>query len=172
VPVRGAILANKNSSIKLFYRKISKKGVSPQKAQIAAARKMACTVWKVLNSKQPYTEQDDHMTKRKMKIMSSKAMRIIPTSVMPSKEQYQLSHQQHHQPSRQSSPQIPSDSEIERITKQKLHPHHGDEIDVDITPSSHDTGTIDITDNSRMMLWQLTRLNYFITIASLANLGS
>ena len=36
-------------------------------------------------SKQPYTEQDNHMTKRKMKIMSSKAMRIIPTSVMPSK---------------------------------------------------------------------------------------
>jgi hypothetical protein len=34
--VRGAILANKNSSIKLFYRRISKKGVSPQKAQIAA----------------------------------------------------------------------------------------------------------------------------------------
>jgi hypothetical protein len=83
--VRGAILANKNSSIKLFYRKISKKGVSPQKAQIAAARKMACIVWKVLSSKQPYTEQDDHMTKRKMKIMSSKAMRIMPTSVMPSK---------------------------------------------------------------------------------------
>jgi transposase len=83
--VRGAILANKNSSIKLFYRKISKKGVSPQKAQIAAARKMACIVWKVLSSKQPYTEQDDRMTKRKMKIMSSKAMRIIPTSVMPSK---------------------------------------------------------------------------------------
>ena len=83
--VRGAILANKNSSIKLFYRKISKKGVSPQKAQIAAARKVACIVWKVLSSKQPYTEQDDHMTKRKMKIMSSKAMRTIPTSVMPSK---------------------------------------------------------------------------------------
>jgi hypothetical protein len=37
--VRGAILANKNSSIKLFYRKISKKGVSPQKVLIAAARK-------------------------------------------------------------------------------------------------------------------------------------
>jgi hypothetical protein len=85
--VRGAILANKNASIKLFYQKISKKGVSPQKAQIAVARKVACIVWKVLSSKQPYTEQDDHMTKRrrKMKIMSSKAMRIIPTSVMPSK---------------------------------------------------------------------------------------
>jgi hypothetical protein len=83
--VRGAILANKNSSIKLFYRKISKKGVSPQKVLIAAARKMACIVWKLLSSKQPYTEQDDHMTKRKMKIMSSKAMRIMPTSVMPSK---------------------------------------------------------------------------------------
>ena len=73
--VRGAVLANKNSSIKLFYRKISKKGVSPQKAQIAAARKVACIVWKVLSSKQPYTEQDDHMTKRNIKIMSSKAMR-------------------------------------------------------------------------------------------------
>jgi hypothetical protein len=33
----------------------------------------------------PYTEQDDHMTKRKMKIMSSKTMRTIPTSIMPSK---------------------------------------------------------------------------------------
>jgi hypothetical protein len=29
--------------------------------------------------------EDDHMTKRKIKIMSSKAMTIIPTSVMPSK---------------------------------------------------------------------------------------
>jgi hypothetical protein len=83
--VRGAVLANKNSSIKLFYRKISKKGVSPLKAQIAAARKVACIVWKVLSSKQPYAEQDDHMTKRKMNLMSSKAMRIMPTSVMPSK---------------------------------------------------------------------------------------
>jgi hypothetical protein len=39
----------------------------------------------VEGSKQSYTEQDDHMTKRKMKIMSSKAIRIMPTSVMPSK---------------------------------------------------------------------------------------
>jgi hypothetical protein len=39
----------------------------------------------VLSSKQPYAEQDHHMTKRKMKIMSSKTMRTIPTSVMPSK---------------------------------------------------------------------------------------
>ena len=46
---------------------------------------MACIVWKVLSSKRPYTEQDDHMTKRKMKIMSSKAMRTTSTSVMPSK---------------------------------------------------------------------------------------
>jgi hypothetical protein len=75
------ILANKNSSTKLFYRKISKKGVSPQKALIAAARKMACIVWKVLSSKQPYTEQDNHMTKRKMKITSSKAMRIMPALI-------------------------------------------------------------------------------------------
>jgi hypothetical protein len=43
---------------------------------------MACIVWKVLNSKQPYTEQDNHMTKRKMKIMSSKAMRIMPIDVL------------------------------------------------------------------------------------------
>jgi hypothetical protein len=46
-----------------------------QKAEVAAARKMACIVWKVLTTQQPYREEDKRLTARKRRILSWKAKR-------------------------------------------------------------------------------------------------
>ena len=73
--VMGAVRAAKDSSVKLFYQKMIKKGVSPQKAQVAAARKMACVAWKVLSSGRPYVEEDENLTERKMKMILYNAAR-------------------------------------------------------------------------------------------------
>lgn len=85
--VRGAVRAAKDSSVKLFYQKMVQKGVSPQKAQVAAARKMACIAWKVLSSGCPFVQEDEYLTERKMKEMSRTASRPLPASVMPAKVQ-------------------------------------------------------------------------------------
>jgi transposase len=85
--VNGAAKASKNSSVKLFHQKMINKGVAPQKAQVAAARKMSWIVWKVLSSGQPYEEEDTYLTQRKMKAVSSKASKPLPADVMPAKVQ-------------------------------------------------------------------------------------
>ncbi len=83
-----AVRAAKDSSVKLFYQKMMQKGVPPQKAQVAAARKMTCIVWKVLSSGRPYVEEDEYLTERKkMKVMSIKAAKPLPASVMPARVQ-------------------------------------------------------------------------------------
>jgi transposase len=85
--VRGAVRATKGSSVKLFYQKMMQKGVPPQKAQVAAARKMACIAWKVLVSGRPYVEEDEYLTERKMKVVSIKAAKPLPADVMPARVQ-------------------------------------------------------------------------------------
>ena len=72
--VRGAVSAEKNSAVKRFYLRHSKK-IGAQKAEVAAARKMACIVWKVLRTQQPYREEDKCLTARKMMRLSWKAKR-------------------------------------------------------------------------------------------------
>ena len=72
--VRGAVSAEKNSAVKRFYLKHSKK-IGAQKAEVAAARKMACIVWKVLRTQQPYREEDERLTARKRRVLSWKAKR-------------------------------------------------------------------------------------------------
>jgi len=72
--VRGAVRAGKNSAVKRFYLK-RRKRLGTQKAEVAAARKMACIVWKVLRTRQPYREEDKRLTARKRKILSWKAKR-------------------------------------------------------------------------------------------------
>ncbi|HXG07825.1 MAG TPA: hypothetical protein VNI77_10935, partial [Nitrososphaera sp.] len=68
-------------------QKMIEKGVSPQKAQVAAARKMSPVVWKVMSAGQPYVEEDEYLTEMKSKVMSSKAARPLPIGVMPAKVQ-------------------------------------------------------------------------------------
>jgi len=72
--VRGAVSAEKSSAVKRFYLKRLKR-MGAQKAEVAAARKMACIVWKVLTIQQPYREEDKRLTARKRRILSWKAKR-------------------------------------------------------------------------------------------------
>jgi len=72
--VRGAVSAEKSSAVKRFYLKHLKR-MGAQKAEVAAARKMACIVWKVLRTGQPYREEDKRLTARKRRILSWKAKR-------------------------------------------------------------------------------------------------
>ena len=77
--VRGAVSAGKSSAVKRFYLKQLKK-MGAQKAEVAAARKMACIVWKVLTIQQPYREEDKRLTARKRRIplMEGEAARQRP----------------------------------------------------------------------------------------------
>jgi transposase len=72
--LRGAVAARKNSAVKRFYLK-RRKRLGAQKAEVAAARKMACVVWKVLISHELYREEDKRLTERKRRILSWKAKR-------------------------------------------------------------------------------------------------
>jgi transposase len=72
--VRGAVSARKNSAVKRFYLKHCKR-MGAQKAEVAAARKMACIVWKLLTIRQPYREEDERLTARKKRILAWKAKR-------------------------------------------------------------------------------------------------
>jgi transposase len=72
--VRGAVAARKSSAVKRFYLK-QRKRLGAQKAEVAAARKMACIVWKVLTSRQPYRDEDKRLTARKRRILAWKAKR-------------------------------------------------------------------------------------------------
>ena len=72
--VRGAVSAGKNSAVKRFYVKHSRR-MGAQKAEVAAARKMACVVWKVLSTHQPYREEDERLTAKKKRILAWKAKR-------------------------------------------------------------------------------------------------
>lgn len=51
--------------------------MDPQKAQVAAARKLACIVWKMLTSKQRYVGENKYLSARKMREVSKKASRVI-----------------------------------------------------------------------------------------------
>jgi hypothetical protein len=55
-----AVNTNKFSAVKKFYLKQIAKGKSPQDAEVAAARKLACIVWRILTSKQRYVEEDKY----------------------------------------------------------------------------------------------------------------
>jgi len=81
--VRGAVAAGKNSAVKRFYLKQIRKGKSPQEAEVAAARKLACITWKVLTSKQKYVEEDRYLTARKIKRISFIAKRHLTYASKP-----------------------------------------------------------------------------------------
>lgn len=82
--VRGAVKAKANSAVKRFYMKQMKRGVAPQKAEVAAARKLACIVWKMLTSKRRYVEEDAYLTGRKARGIAAKARRgDVPNAAKP-----------------------------------------------------------------------------------------
>jgi transposase len=81
--VNAAARARTDSAVKRFYLKQIAKGKSPQDAQVAAARKLACIVWKILTSKQRYVEEDRYLTARKMDRLSQIAGRSLERTTKP-----------------------------------------------------------------------------------------
>ena len=81
--VYGAVRAGTDSAVKRFYLKQIAKGKSPQDAEVAAARKLACIVWKMLTSKQRYVEEDRYLTARKMGKLSQIAGRSLEHTTRP-----------------------------------------------------------------------------------------
>lgn len=76
--VRGAVSSHKLTSIKACYLKLLKRQGVAQKAEVGAARKLACVVWKILISREPYVEEDKYLTLKKLKRSSFKAGKPIP----------------------------------------------------------------------------------------------
>ena len=82
--VSGAVKSNADSTVKKFYLKlVNKRGMDPQKAEVAAARKLACVVWRMLTSKQRYVDENKYLSARKMKEVSKKARREVRYATQP-----------------------------------------------------------------------------------------
>ena len=81
--VNAAARARTDSAVKRFYLRQIAKGKSPQDGQVAAARKLACIVWKILTSKQRYVEEDRYLTARKMSRLSQIAGRSLEHTTKP-----------------------------------------------------------------------------------------
>jgi hypothetical protein len=83
--VSGAVKSKTNSAVKRFYLKlVNKRRMDPQKAEVAAARKLACVVWKILTSKQRYVDENKkYLTARKMKDVSKRASRELKNVSQP-----------------------------------------------------------------------------------------
>ena len=80
---RGAVRAKTDSTVKRIYLRQVRRGKSAQEAEVAAARKLACIIWKILTSKQRYVEEDKYLTARKAKQASSDAERVVKDAVLP-----------------------------------------------------------------------------------------
>ncbi len=76
--VRGAVSANKPTTVKACYLKLLKRQGVAQKAEVGAARKLACVVWKILISKKPFVEEDRYLTVKKFKRLAFKAGKPVP----------------------------------------------------------------------------------------------
>src|SRR5712692_3372265 len=81
--VNAAVRARTDSAVKRFYLRQVAKGKSPQDAQVAAARKLACIVWKILTSKQRYVEENRYLTARKMSRLSQLTRRSLEHVTKP-----------------------------------------------------------------------------------------
>ena len=77
--VQGMLKSSTETAIKTFYHK-KEKTIGAAKAQVAATRKLACTVWAVLTRRQPYVEQNDELTARKTVIMRRAARKATAFS--------------------------------------------------------------------------------------------
>ena len=75
--------AKKESAVKRMYLRQIKRGKAPQEAQVDAARKLACIIWKIMTSKQRYVEEDKYLTATKVRQTSYNAKRVIKDAVMP-----------------------------------------------------------------------------------------
>lgn len=74
IAVQGMLRANRDTSIKRFYEKKAK-AIGAPKAQIAAARKLACAIWWMLSHSEPFNDEDEELTARKEDRMVVRAKR-------------------------------------------------------------------------------------------------
>ena len=81
--VNAAARTKTSSAVKRFYFKHLAKGKSPQDAEVAAARKLACIVWRILTSKEKYVEEDRYLTARKMSRVTQTVRRSLEHVTKP-----------------------------------------------------------------------------------------
>ncbi len=79
--VQGAVKARADSGVKRLYLRLIRRGKDAQQAEVAAARKLACVVWKMLTTKERYVEEQKYLTARKMTETSYKARRRVLANV-------------------------------------------------------------------------------------------
>jgi transposase len=72
IAVQGMLRANRETSIKRFYEKKAK-AIGAPKAQVAAARKLACAIWWMLTHNEPFKDEDEDLTARKSQRMEARA---------------------------------------------------------------------------------------------------
>lgn len=77
IAVQGMPRARQETAIRRFYEKKAK-AIGAQKAQVAAARKLACAIWWMLSHHEAFQDQDDALTVRKAKRMQSVPERPTP----------------------------------------------------------------------------------------------
>ena len=72
IAVQGMLRANRETSIQRFYEKKAK-SIGAPKAQIAAARKLACAIWWMLTHDESFKDEDEALTARKEQRMEVRA---------------------------------------------------------------------------------------------------
>ena len=77
IAVQGMLKAKQETAIRRFYEKKAK-AIGAQKAQVAAARKLACAIWWMLSHHEAFQDQDDPLTERKAKRMQTVSQRPTP----------------------------------------------------------------------------------------------
>ncbi|MCI4319594.1 MAG: transposase [Thermoplasmata archaeon] len=77
IAVQGMLRANRDTAIKRFYEKKAK-AIGAPKAQVAAARKLACAVWWMLTYNEPFKDEDEELTARKTQRMGVRAREVVP----------------------------------------------------------------------------------------------
>jgi transposase len=68
--------AGRETRIKVFYAKKAKQ-IGAAKAQVAAARKLACAIWKMLTDEVSYADEDEELTARKGEAMKRDAKELM-----------------------------------------------------------------------------------------------
>ncbi len=79
IAVQGMLKSTVETAVTRFYRK-KEKAIGAAKAQVAAARKLACVVWAVLTYGKPYAEEDEELTVRKTIAMNRSSKKAVAFS--------------------------------------------------------------------------------------------
>ena len=72
IGVQGMLRSSQKTKISAFYHKMAK-SIGAEKAQVAAARKLARAIWPMLKNGTPYQDQDEELTEREGKRMVKRA---------------------------------------------------------------------------------------------------